>query len=102
MGLRKFFGHCLHFAQQGVRLPNRGSATNPPRSSRDGGSGVLKKVENDRDGTYRAVYTVKFAHGVFVLHCFNKKSKRGIETPKADMEMIHARLKMAEAIAKEW
>ena len=35
MGLRKFFGHCLHFAQQGVRLPNRGSATNPPRSSRD-------------------------------------------------------------------
>ncbi len=59
-------------------------------------------MEYDRDGTDRAVYTVKFAHAVFVLQCFNKKSKRGIETPKADMEMIHARLKMAEAIAKEW
>ena len=97
-------------------LPNRGSAcpTGGPLAQQGvrhesakvlkgfGGSGVLEIVENDRDGTYRAVYTVKFAHGVFVLHCFNKKSKRGIETPKADMEMIHARLKMAEAIAKEW
>ena len=96
MGVRKFFGHCLHFAQQGVRHESAKVLNG------FGGSGVLEIVENDRDGTYRAVYTVKFAHAVFVLHCFNKKSKRGIETPKTDMEIIHARLKMAEAIAKEW
>jgi hypothetical protein len=52
-------------------------------------------------GTYRAVYTVKFAEAVFVLHCFQKKSKRGIATPKEDMDIIHARLKIAEAFAKE-
>ena len=51
--------------------------------------------------TYRAVYTVKFAKAVFVLHCFSKKSKRGIETPKEDIAIICARLKVAEALAKE-
>ena len=52
-------------------------------------------------GTYRAVYTVKFAEAVFVLHCFQKKSKRGIATPKEDMDIVHARLKIAEAYVKE-
>ena len=51
-------------------------------------------------GTYRAVYTVKFAEAVFVLHCFQKKSKRGIATPKKDMDIINARLKIAEAYVK--
>lgn len=58
-------------------------------------------VENDVGGTYRAVYTVKFAEAVFVLRCFQKKSKRGVATPKNDMDIIHARLKVAEAFAKE-
>ena len=66
-----------------------------------GGAGVLEVVEDDVGGTYRAVYTVKFAEAVFVLHCFQKKSKRGIATPKEDMDIIHARLKLAEAFAKE-
>jgi phage-related protein len=44
---------------------------------------------------------VKFAQAVFVLHCFQKKSKRGIATPKADLDIIRARLKVAEALAKE-
>lgn len=66
-----------------------------------GGAGVLEVVEDDVGGTYRAVYTVKFAEAVFVLHCFQKKSKRGIATPKEDMDIIHARLKIAEAYAKE-
>jgi hypothetical protein len=56
---------------------------------------------NDTGGTYRAVYTVKFEEAVFILHCFQKKSKRGIATPKEDMEIIRARLKVAEALAKE-
>ena len=66
-----------------------------------GSTGLLELVESDKDGTYRAVYTVKFAEAVFVLHCFNKKSKRGIETPKEDMVIIRARLRIAEALAKE-
>jgi hypothetical protein len=63
--------------------------------------GFLKVVEDDVGRTYRAVYTVKFAGAVFVLHCFQKKSKRGIATPKQDMDIIHARLKIAEAYAKD-
>jgi phage-related protein len=47
------------------------------------------------------VYTVKFAEAVFVLHCFQKKSKSGIATPKEDIEIIRTRLKAAEGIAKE-
>ena len=66
-----------------------------------GGAGVLEIVEDDASGTYRAVYTVKFAQVVFVLHCFQKKSKSGIATPKVDMDIIRTRLKVAEALAKE-
>ena len=47
-----------------------------------GGAGVLEVVENAIGGTYRAIYTVKFDEAVFVLHCFQKKSKRGVATPK--------------------
>lgn len=65
------------------------------------GAGVLEVVENDAGGTYRAVYTVKFTEAVFVLHCFQKKSKSGIATPKEDVDIIRARLKVAEAVAKE-
>ncbi len=51
--------------------------------------------------SYRAVYTLKFKEAVFVLRCFQKKSKRGIATPKGDPDIIRARLKVAEALAKE-
>jgi phage-related protein len=66
-----------------------------------GGAGVLEVVEDDVGGTYRAVYTVKFPEALFVLHCFQKESKRGIATPKEDMDTINARLKIAEAYVKE-
>jgi phage-related protein len=60
-------------------------------------------VEDSGGGTFRAVYTVKFANAVYVLHCFQKKSTRGIVTPKPDMDVIRERLKAAEAHAKgEW
>jgi phage-related protein len=60
-----------------------------------GGAGVLEVV-TDHDGeTYRAVSTVKFRGIVFVLHAFQKKSKKGIETPRAEMELIKGRLKAA-------
>ena len=61
----------------------------------------LQPRANYVGGTYRAVYTVKYEEAVFVLHCFQKKSKRGIATPKEDMDIIRARLKVAEALAKE-
>jgi phage-related protein len=51
--------------------------------------------------TYRAVYTVKIAEAVYVLHCFQKKSKQGIKTPKHVMDLIQDRLKAAQAHAKE-
>lgn len=63
-------------------------------------AGVLEVVEDCNGGTFRAVYTVKFSELIYVLHCFQKKSMRGIETPKPDMELIKERLKAAEAHAK--
>jgi phage-related protein len=91
----KFIGHALDFAQRG----DRHSAAKPLKGF--GGAGVLEIIENNVGGTYRAVYTVRFAEAVFVLHCFQKKSKRGIETPKEDMDIIRDRLNQAEARAKE-
>ena len=94
-GVRRFFGYALSLAQAGDQhdsakvLQGFGSA------------GVLELVEDDAAGTYRAVYTVKFKEAVFVLHCFQKKSKRGIGTPEGDMDIIRARLKVAEAFVKE-
>ena len=61
------------------------------------GAGVLEIIEDFHTDTYRAVYTVKFAEIVYVLHCFQKKSKKGIRTPKQDIELIERRLKVAEA-----
>ncbi len=95
VGVRKFFGHALDFAQRG----DRHDAAKVLKGF--GGAGVLEVVEDDADGTYRAVYTVRFAEAVFVLHCFQKKSKSGIATPKEDMNIIRDRLKIAEAVAKE-
>ena len=93
--VRKSVGFALHFAQHGEQHP----ASKVLKGF--GGAGVLEVVENDVGGTYRAVYTVRFEEAVFVLHCFQKKSKSGIATPKADMDVVRARLKMAEALAKE-
>ena len=65
-----------------------------------GSAGVIEIVEDCRGNAWRAVYTVRFAHAVYVLHCFQKKSKQGIETPRADMDLIRERLKLAESQAK--
>lgn len=93
--VRRFFGYALPLAQFG----DQHEAAKALKGF--GGAGVLEVVEDDVGGTYRAVYTVKFEEAVFVLHCFQKKSKRGIATPKADMDLVRARLKVAEARAKE-
>ena len=64
------------------------------------GSGVLEIIEDFDGDTYRAVYTVKFEEAVYVLHCFQKKSKQGSETPPRDAELIRQRLKIAEEYHK--
>lgn len=93
--VRRLFGFALSLAQAG----DKHDAAKALKGF--GGAGVLEVVESEMGGTYRAVYTVKFVEAVFVLHCFQKKSKRGIATPKEDLDIIHARLKIAKAFAKE-
>ncbi len=93
--IRRRFGYALSLAQMG----DQDDAAKVLKGF--GGAGVLEVVEDDAGGTYRGVYTVKFAEAVFVLHCFQKKSKSGIATPKGDMDIIRARLKVAEAFVQE-
>ena len=89
------FGYALYLGQIGSSHPQakvlRGF----------GSAGVLEVVADRRGSAYRAVYTVRFAARVFVLHVFQKKSTSGIATPKPDMELIRRRLRLAEQIAKE-
>ena len=83
-------GYALHLAQQGLKhhqakvLKGFGSA------------GVLEVVEDDDGSTFRAVYTVRFKNAVYVLHCFQKKSHKGISTPKHELDIVEARLKLAK------
>ena len=92
--IQQAFGFALFQAQIGLLHPN----AKPMKGF--GSAGILEIVEDWRGNTYRAVYTVRFAQGVYVLHCFQKKSKHGIETPKADTDLIRKRFKEAEALAK--
>lgn len=66
-----------------------------------GGRSVLEVVDDFDGDTYRAVYTVRFAGAVYVLHCFQKKSKKGRETPRHDLDVIRIRLKTAETHYRE-
>jgi len=83
-------GYALYMAQTG----RTHAAAKPLKGF--GGAGVLEIIEDDRDGTYRTVYTVKFERAVYVLHAFQKKSKRGIQTPREELEVIRRRLRIAE------
>lgn len=67
-----------------------------------GGAGVLEVVASEDGDAYRAVYTVRFAEVIYVLHCFQKKSKSGIATPKSEMDLVRSRLKLAEEEYKKW
>lgn len=84
------FGYALHLAQYG----GKHSQSKPLKGF--GSAGVLEVVEDDDGSTYRAVYTVRFSNAVYVLHCFQKKSHKGIETAKQDMDLIRDRLKLAQ------
>lgn len=83
-------GWALGAAQFGGRHP----AAKPWKGV---GPRVLEIVENFDSNTYRAIYTVRFEHAVYVLHCFQKKSPTGIRTARMDIELVHKRLAAAEA-----
>jgi phage-related protein len=84
-------GFALFVAQCGGRHPQ----AKPMRGFGD--AGVLEVVEDHAGDAYRAVYTVRFAEVVYVLHAFQKKSKRGTETDQQDIDLIRERLKRAAA-----
>jgi phage-related protein len=90
--VRRSFGIALYAVQIGLTPPIakvlRGF----------GGAGVLELIEDDAGGTYRAVYTVNYSTAVYVLHVFQKKSKRGKETSQRDIDLIRERLKRASEI----
>jgi len=87
---RQDVGHALFLAQQGERAPSAKILKG------FGGGGVVEIVEDHDGDTYRCIYTVRLERAVYVLHAFKKKSKRGIETPKHDMDLIRSRLREAE------
>ena len=83
-------GYALGLAQLGTKHPN----TKPWKGE---GPGVFEIAEDHRGDTYRAVYTVRFAGAVYVLHAFQRKSTQGIKTPLADVRLISNRLKRAQS-----
>lgn len=88
------FGFALHLAQSGKKHDQ----AKPLKGF--GGASVLEVVGDHMGDTCRAVYTAKIVERVYVLHCFEKKSTKGIETPRQDMDLIRERLKAAQAHAK--
>jgi phage-related protein len=90
------FGYALYLAQVGKKHPE----TKPLHGF--GGASVLEVVEDYRGNTYRAVYTVRFAEAVYVLHVFQKKSKHGVATPKSDLDLIKEPLKRAQEFHATW
>jgi phage-related protein len=94
--VRQVMGYALYLAQKGDKhldaKPLKGF----------GGAGVLEVVADHDGGTYRAVYTVRFADAVYALHVFQKKSKRGIVTPKREIERLRQRLRQAQDHYQAW
>ena len=93
--VREVMGHALWAAQLGKKHPD----AKPFRGFT--GASVLEIVSDYDPDTYRGVYTVKLAGVVYVLHTFQKKSKRGIQTTKQDVTLIRQRLKAAEQHYRE-
>ena len=89
----------MGFALYRAQIGKKHESAKPLRGF--GGAGVLELVEDHAGDTYRAVYTVRFAAGVYVLHAFQKKSRRGRETPRGDMDLVRRRLRMAEEDARQ-
>jgi phage-related protein len=88
--VRRNIGQALYTAQQGMTDP----AAKPLKGFL--GMRVMEIVERYRGDAYRAVYTIHFSNAIYVLHVYQKKSKRGIATPKLDVDLIRNRFREAE------
>lgn len=88
--VQRAFGFGLFLAQTGQHPPNA-------KPLKGLGSGVVELVDDHDGDTYRAVYTVRLERAIYVLHAFKKKAKRGIATPKSDIDLIRKRLRDALA-----
>ena len=93
--VRRDIGQALYAAQQGGTDP----AAKPLKGF--GGRFVVEIIADYFGDTWRAVYTVRFPEAIYVLHAFQKKSKKGIATPKKDMDLIRRRLAEAERLHRE-
>jgi phage-related protein len=91
VAVKKDFGGALHAVQDG-RTPD---GAKPLKGK---AKGALQLSEDNDGETYRAVYTVELEDEVYVLHCFQKKSKSGVATPQADIDLIERRLRDARAL----
>ena len=94
--VRRRVGGALWDAQLGRKAPY----VKPLKGF--GGASVLEIVDDFDGATFRAVYTVRFAGAVYVLHAFQKKSRRGIATPRAELDLIEQRLKRAKEDYEQW
>ena len=93
--VKDHMGYALYVAQCGGKHRDAKVMTG------FGGAGVVEIVKDYRGDTFRAVYTLRHAGAVYVLHAFQKKSKTGRETPRRDMDLVKQRLREAEQMAKE-
>jgi len=83
-------GYALSVVQYGGMPPSA-------KAWKGEGAGVFELVEGHRGDAYRAVYTVRFEKAIYVLHCFQKKSPSGVRTARQDVDLIHERLRTAQA-----
>ena len=88
--VQRNIGQALYAAQRGEEYPSVKALKG------FGGRSVLEIVAGTATGTYRTVYTVTFQEAIYVLHAFQKKSKKGIATPQTEIELVHKRLLDAE------
>lgn len=95
LGVQREIGHSLREIQKGRDSGN----TKPLKHLHEP---IREIVVDEREGTFRAAYTVEFKDAVAVLHVFQKKSKKGIETPKQEIELILQRFKQAKIDYHEW
>ena len=94
--VRRAVGYALYAAQQGEKHDDAKVLKG------FGDAGVLEVIARHDGDTFRAVCTVRLADVVYVLNVFQKKSKRGIATPKKELDLIRKRLKLAEQEHKQW
>ena len=86
--VQREIGYALFLAQMGER-----HAIMAKTLKGFGGTTVVEVKESYEGDAYRAVYTVRYADAVYVLHAFQKKSKKGSKTPKPDLKLIEKRLR---------